>query len=329
MGKSKNGTKPATAAAPAPKAGAVTPEAVAAAETFAAMGMTPAPAEAPAKAPTTPAEAAAPAEAGAMTIACNPEIGGERFLALQGAVGQVAKIIQMNSGAAGINFLDLDRVTIPAGGQQAWTIPTIAGPRLAESFAGIIIHHGSVRTYWREPFGEGGGPTPPDCTSDDCVWGRGSPAIYDEGVRAAVWDKDKQAYACARCPNSRFKTSLKGGGGQACKEVNRLFVLLASNRLPYVVPMPPTSLKATRHYLLNLGGQLGLPFFGVVTRFALVQDSNRAGIKFCRAKLDVAAQLDDGQLRAIAALVAEVSPLIANVPVTAADYSMTGAEAEA
>lgn len=228
-------------------------------------------------------------------------VGGAEYAILRSDPKKVGDLVKANVGRDGISAMDLDRIKIPAGGGQAWTIPTIDGEDVAKEFVGVIIYHKTGRLYWKEKFAGQG--QPPDCVSDDGVSGVGAPGGD-----------------CARCPLSKFGSDSNGGKGQACKQVKMLFVLRPGDLLPVAVSLPPTSLAGARKFMLRLASQ-ALPFYAVAVRFALEKTKNSRGIEYSRALLAVAGRLEPEQSAAMKQISDALRPHLDRVRVGAEDYN--------
>lgn len=193
------------------------------------------------------------------------------FPALLTDAGELREALQENLGGAGISPFDLDRVSIPAGGSQTWVLQTLEGEQETKELLGIIIYVQNARAYWPGEFG--GGNTPPQCVSDDAVTGVGNPGG-----------------ACATCPYAQFGSDARGRG-QACKMVQRMFLLQPGGNLPIVVNLPPGSLKGAKKYLLRLVSN-GQKASGVVTKITLEKDRNQDGIVFAKAQFAMVGKLE-------------------------------------
>lgn len=195
----------------------------------------------------------------------------------QMAAGEVAEIIRENVGGGGIGQFDLDRVKVPAGGATVWSVPTLDGDEPAKELLGVIVHAQDQRAYWAQRLGQGGGGAPPDCSSLDMFTGIGNPGG-----------------ACVTCPFAQFGSAVRDDGsegrGQACKAVKVLYVLLPHAVLPVVVPVPPSSLKNLKSYLLRLASQ-AIPYHRVITRLKLQKTKNPDGIDYAQIIPEMASRL--------------------------------------
>lgn len=198
-------------------------------------------------------------ENGAATTALATRDETYPILAADGSVGQLMK---ENLGGSDFTAFDLERMTIPTGGGTAWKAETLTGEESFPTLAGIIVHYQDCRAYWKEEFS---GETPPDCASDDGRKGVGQPGGK-----------------CAVCPYAQFGSDPKGGKGQACKQVRRIFLLRPKTFLPVMLTLPPTSIKNCKQYFTRVTNA-GLPYWGVVTEIGLEKTKNAGGIAYSKA----------------------------------------------
>jgi hypothetical protein len=222
----------------------------------------------------------------------------------------VQAAIAENVGVGGISEFDFDRIKIPAGGGLAFNVATLEGESAEKFITGVVVLARDARAYWSKTLEESGGNVPPDCHSNDGVAGAGEP-----GGR------------CAECPLATFGSSTKlvngakvKGRGQACKAIRQLYMLTGSSLMPVVLPLPPTSLKAAKTYMLRLAGQ-GHPYFAVVTKVGLESAQNSGGVKYSKAKFECVGTLNAEQASKAKAYSEMLKPLVANVPAVASDFT--------
>ena len=224
----------------------------------------------------------------------------QQFMVLADAANAI-EALRSNLEGEVLSPMDLDRVSVPAGGGVNWIIPTLDGDENTPEVVGVIVAVQNCRAYWSSEFGGGG--TPPDCVSEDARTGVGDPGGQCQVCHMAEFGSD-----------SRSK-------GQACKQIKRLFILRPTSMLPLVVNLPPTSLRAATRYLLRLAGS-GLKYQGAVTRITLEKTKNSDGIAYSTAVFALAAKLDLGQAVAMEAYTKSIGPLLRR-SMTAADYPIT------
>jgi len=229
-------------------------------------------------------------------------IGGQEFAILKAGIAGLNQSLAENIGAEGLSPFELDRVRIPAGGTKAWVIPGVDQDEVVGSFTGVIIYHKLGRVYWEKGLDEGGGNTPPDCSSDDSITGIGTPGG-----------------SCNKCPFAEFGSSKKGKG-QACKQLKLLFVMRENGMLPICVSLPPTSLRKAKQYMLRLASR-SLPYYAVLTKFDLEEASNGEGIKYSRAVLTTASMLEPAQVEQFKRISMELRPYLQAVRVEPTDYA--------
>lgn len=221
---------------------------------------------------------------------------------------QAAAVLAENLGDGGMTPQDLTRIRIPSGGGIAWEYPTANGPEPRASFDGVILHRQQTRAYWDTPLDEGDGNTPPDCRSNDAVFGVGIPGGQ-----------------CDVCPLSQFGSKLNRdgspGAGQACKALTLLYVMVPGELLPVVVVAPPTSLKPLKNYMIQLTSK-GIRYWSAITRFGLETTKNAGGIKYSRVALSLVEPLGEAEAAALADARAQMAPLFGSVSIDPRDYAM-------
>ena len=196
----------------------------------------------------------------------------------------LAEALADNLGGARLNVFELDRVTVPAGKSTTWMVPTLDGTEDSRTIDGVIIYWRDGRSFWRVPFDESGGGSPPDCFSLNGINGIGDPGG-----------------ACISCPFGQF--------GGACRETRQLFVMRPTDLLPIVVSVPRSSLKSLRRYFLALASK-NLPHHGVVTRLTLVTAQSSSGIPYPQIAPQKIGDLNSEQRARMALLRDQLRPAI-------------------
>lgn len=204
--------------------------------------------------------------------------------------GDMGEALRENLAGADFNLFDLDRVTVPSAGTTTWTVSTLEGEKEEKFLEGIIVYWRDGRSYWPEAFsGEG---TPPACFSPDSITGIGDPGG-----------------PCHHCPFAQFGSAGKGTQAQACKQTRSLLILGARSTLPFLVTVPPSSLKAVKQYFMQLAGQ-SLRYYGVVTRLSLVKTKNANGIAYSQIVPALASRLTTEQMARVHAYHLQLKPAI-------------------
>lgn len=222
--------------------------------------------------------------------------------------------VRENVGNNGIDQFDLDRIKIPAGGGKAWEIPGLDGTKVAADFEGIIVGWREPRAFWRVKFDERqGAATPPDCSSDDGNIGVGDPGGRCQTCQYAEWGSAGTLWS----NDSR---------GQACKQMRLLFVLRTSDLIPVAMPMPPTSIPPLKQYFLRLAGQ-GIPYYAVVTRFALSPEQNANNIAYSAVEPSLASRLDPDAIARVRAYKEAIQAQLDTITVESSDFGDPGTTA--
>lgn len=217
----------------------------------------------------------------------------------------VIAALRANVGQS-LGVFDLDRVKIPTGGQQFWSVETLEGEAEAvKSLDGIVVAWTDPRAFWKEKFGSSGGNNPPDCSSDDGVIGMGDPGG-----------------PCMRCPNAAFGTAVNDKGeptdGQACKQMRLILLVRPGELLPTAVWLPPTSLKPIKKLFLKLTSQ-GKKFTDVELGFTLAVQQNKGGVDFSVAIPRVLRILEEGERIVVTEYAAAIAGVLSNVQMTRSD----------
>jgi len=203
-------------------------------------------------------------------------------------------IIRENLGNQPLTPADFVRIKFPTGGNIFWSIPTLEGKaKPVDVIEGIILMHRDIRLYWKEDYT--GAKTPPDCFSDDTITGHGDPG----GV-------------CELCPFNEFGSTRKGTKAKACKQMKLLFLMKPGNSLPIIVPVPPTSLKPVKEFMLQLAME-GFKYRHVVLSIGLESAKNEGGIEYGRIVPVKLASLPDEACAQIDAYVRQFEGLFAKV----------------
>ena len=178
----------------------------------------------------------------------------------------------------GVSRFDLPVVKVPSGGGIAWEIPDAdGGVETKQVLEGIVLAVQDQRTYWKEAFGTNGGGTPPDCYSLDLKTGYGDPGGD-----------------CLACPFAQFGSGVDDKGnetrGQACKQQKIIWLLTPYSLLPYIVVVPPTSLKTVKSALVQMAGQ-GLRPGSYRVALSLDKQKNAGGVTYAQIVMKSAGKL--------------------------------------
>lgn len=229
------------------------------------------------------------------------------------SIDGMMQIMKENLGPAGtLNISDLTRITIPAGGGTAWQIPNpIAGskPKNVDALDIVIVAFKDQKAFWKESVDDTGGGSSPDCRSLDMIHGVGDPGGFCNG------GTDSQPEPC---PFNVFGSANEGeGAGKACKDLRFLFFLEGKSRLPKLLVVPPTSLKAMKRFFISLA-ENEIPHYGVVTRLELEADKNNNNVKFSKIVPSAIAELSDEEKATALLFKQSLEPMIGNMAVQTA-----------
>jgi len=225
---------------------------------------------------------------------------GGAFVALANRTETVDLLMENFGGDADLSPWDLQRIRIPAGGSQAWTLPSLDGGVVSTpAIECVVLVQRPGRALWRSATPDN---RPPDCSSTD-----GRVGVGDPGGN------------CAACPYNQWGSDPKGGPGKACKELRQLFMLRPEDRLPALLTLPPTSLKPWRQYKWQLTNA-GLVYYGVLNKFGLRQRPNKAGQLVSVIDPSMLRKFNEDEMAGIRELRAAIQPMLARVQITEEDY---------
>jgi len=204
---------------------------------------------------------------------------------------RISDVLGANIGGK-LEYRDLDRLRVPAGGGITWTLETPSGPQAISDLVGVIVGYQDCRAYWPDPFN--GSRTPAQCVSFDGVTGNGQPGG-----------------TCARCPLAQWGSSVSGIG-QACKATRRVLLVRPAEVLPVVVTLPPTSIADCRQYLRRLTSIIK-PYWSVVSRATLRPEKSSTGITYSRVHWDMVGELDERATKIFASMAQQCRRLLSTV----------------
>lgn len=165
----------------------------------------------------------------------------------------------------GLNVAPL-RIKAPSGGGIAFEVPNPDDPENPDSIKelfGIIVHHHPVNRLYLTGMEDAGDDRQPDCSSIDGVLG-----ISKQGT----------SKECTACPLSQRGSSPTGG--RMCSPRHRLYFLTEGSLMPYIIEVPPASLKNFAPYLNNLTQRLFKGAHAVVTKITLKKATNKSNVAY-------------------------------------------------
>ncbi len=206
------------------------------------------------------------------------------------------------------------RAKVAAGGGKMFEILTgdEAADTAVQSIVGVVIHEQKCSAYF-----EGEGNSPPLCSSMDWTYG--------------MERESGDVRRCADCPRHEFGSAEKGGG-KACKDMIRLYILTEGAPLPLLLALPPTSLKNWQNYRLATLAPRRLKASDVVTEFSLSPATNAAGIKYSVVKPKLLGRVSEEARTVVTMFASGIKSAVSGDAVTGEDYNREtvkeGADAE-
>lgn len=226
---------------------------------------------------------------------------------------RLTDIISLNLGGKTVTAFKLERIRIPDGKSDFWTVPTPEGSDAKKIVEGIVVHKKDMRAWWPDldPSGK-----PPMCKSDDARQGLGCRTVGEHFPN----DPADKLHDCETCKFSQFESDPKGGKGQWCKEMRAIFLLREDTFLPTVMFLPPTSLGPFDDYLLRLA-TYGIPYNSVVIKFGLEKEKNAKGDAYNKVSLTQSRRLSDEEYERVKSYTAQIKPALEKVKVDEDAYS--------
>lgn len=211
--------------------------------------------------------------------------------------------------------LTFDRVKIPSGGGLAFEIPLDDDEvDTVKEIVGVIVDHHRVNAYWPTAFSGQGGP--PACSSMD---GKTGVATPDADV---AWSGRTQA--CTECPFNQWGSDESGGGGKACKNMVRIYIVREGDAFPLMLTLPPTSIRNWANYLAKRVMGRGLRPHQVVTRIGLKREQSRGGIAYSQATFKLVGVLSQDVQQQMSAYSQSIKRVTRGVGITSEDYEVDG-----
>jgi len=202
-------------------------------------------------------------------------VKAENFAIIKTDTEQVLSTLRENLGTDGLQPWDLDRVGVPPGGGSHWMVPTVDGdPNPEKELVGVLVYQKQVRAWWERDIDDGGGGGPPDCRSSDGIHGQGKMAEKIDGR------------LCQNCPAAQWGSGRKGSRGQDCRLMRQMFLMRKDDVLPCLVTIPPTSLRASKKFLLGLF-QRQRTYWSVIIGIGLNPTKSQTGQPFSQVTFRV------------------------------------------
>lgn len=198
-----------------------------------------------------------------------------------------------------------DRIKIPSGGSTAFEIPgeDPDNPDIAKEIEGIIVYAQNINAYWKDAYD--GANNPPDCSSVD--------------GKTGMDFKNGELHNCKSCPYNEFGSG-KNGKGKACKNMKRLYILIAGSPLPVILTLPPTSIKAYTDYVGRQIVTKGLRTHLVITKISLKKDTSSDGITYSKAQFAKVGKVPEDMREQLTAYNKDLKEQTASYGIDTEDY---------
>jgi len=204
--------------------------------------------------------------------------------------------------------IDCRKIKIPHGGiafEVEGDDPDDAEPM--KTVEGVIVFTHRMNSYWAGAFAgesEEAGNRMPDCSSYDGQQG----VHYETG----------EIRNCDTCPFNQFGAD---GSGKACKNMRRFYIMMSGRPMPYLLSIPPTSLKNVNFQMKRIMGSTNLPYAGMVVAFKLEKAANKNGVAYSKVNVSLAGKLTPDQMKKTVAMRNELKKKYKEVAITASDYN--------
>ncbi len=236
------------------------------------------------------------------------------LLAQPGLAEDTALALRDSAQAGDMSMRLLPQVKIPTGGGLNWMWEDAEGSQSGKELNVILLMvKGREKAWFRDLSSSG---TPPSCVSHDGVHGHGvntlEPATPGQHECAAcAWNQ----WGSKRGPGSKE--------GKDCKDSALLFFAAEGGALPYLMQVPPTSLKAlTKYQMALLNAQVTRPYM-VRTKLRLTQMTATGGQKYASLELVSDGRLSADEVKRIEPLVGACEALLPMVRAAASSTNQT------
>lgn len=209
-------------------------------------------------------------------------------------------------------------VKIPSGGGSAFEVQMGGDPNDTEpmkELVGVVCFTHRMNAYWPEAYGSGeDGSQLPECSSMD---GKTGLVVATGEIRN-----------CDTCPLNQYGTDVKGGKGKACKNMRRIYMMCNGDPTPYLLTVPPTSIKDVNKQLTRILAA-GVPYTGMIMRFKLEKTKNANNVAYSKVIVEKAAPLPAGAAATILQLRREIKDQYSSMAITMDDYVTVSDTAQA
>ena len=222
---------------------------------------------------------------------------------------QALEVFQANMEGVEMQF---ERIKMPSGGALAFEITDESGEtQYAKEIIGIILDHYPVNAYWLDAYS--GENNPPDCVAND---GKTGVATTESGLTGGL---------CRNCQMNQWGTDPQQDGsmgkGKACKNLHRVYFLPEGSVFPFLIALPPTSLKLFHDYVRKLTNKMK-PCYSVVTKVKLQKAKSGGGIEYSQVVFGKAAEFAPPVVMGIREIIEQLKPAMRAQRIDATDYDV-------
>lgn len=199
------------------------------------------------------------------------------------------------------------KIKIPHGGiafEVEGDDPDDAEPM--KTVQGVIIFTHRMNSYWEkspDEVDDDAGSKAPDCSSFDAKTG----VEFETG----------EIKNCDTCPLNQFGAA---GEGKPCKNIRRIYLLLSGRPVPYLLSIPPTSIRQVNKQMARIMSTTKMPYTRLVVEFKLEKAANKKGIVYSTVSVSLAGKLTPEQASRTAAMRKELKEKYKEVAITRDDY---------
>lgn len=203
--------------------------------------------------------------------------------------------------------IDCKKIKVMNGGAGMFAIETDdekKSERVPE-IEGVMIFTHRSNGYWSQEFGTGENQAP-DCMSMDGKQG----VVFETG----------EIKECERCPYNQYGTD-KQGRGKACKNTRRIYLMISGKQEPYLLSVPPTSMKDVNKQLSRIMGRTKTPYTRMVLKFSLENVTSKVGMEYSKIVVEQVGLLPQEIFVKTAKLRTELKEQYKNIAMTADDFT--------
>ena len=203
--------------------------------------------------------------------------------------------------------IDCKKIKVMNGGAGMFTVETDDEKKSekTETIEGVMIFTHCSNGYWSQDYGTEENQAP-DCMSMDGKQG----VDFETG----------EVRECNRCKYNQYGTD-KQGRGKACKNTRRIYLMLSGKQEPYLLSVPPTSMRDVNKQLSRIMGRTKTPYTRMVLKFSLENVKSKVGMEYSKILVEQVGILPEEQFKITAKLRTELKEQYKNIAMTADDFT--------